>query len=70
MVSNEKEESKKPCTVYVNVINPDGTEGQEIGKGGSKSWKDCGEYRKEFLGKLEERLLKFDSEKDVSVIWG
>jgi len=69
-VTNEKEESTKPCTVYVTITNPDGSTSQEVGKGGSKTWKDCGEYKKEFIGKLEEKLLKFDSEKDVTVIWG
>jgi len=63
------EETKRPCTVYVRITNPDGSSGSIPGRGGSLTWDDCGKYKDKFLADLRESNVKFTDD-DVSVNWG
>ena len=65
----EIEEKKRPCTVYVKIINSDGSEATIPGRGGDLSWDDCGKYKDQFVRDLVNGNVKF-TEDDVTVIWG
>lgn len=61
----------KPCKVYIYVTTPDGKTDWIVGDGGDLNWDGCGEYKDKFIGEQQKnKLIKFDTEKDVTVIWG
>lgn len=57
--------------MLIYVITPDGKVDYVKGEGGDLSWDECGEYKDKYIGEQKQnKLIKFDAEKDVTVIWG
>lgn len=66
---DEDMERKRPCNVYVEIQNSDGTFGKIRGDGGNLTWDDCGRYKDKYLSQLIEDNVKFEQD-NVTVIWG